>query len=147
MDQKSHCRKLENMYHNHPLNDVYNAKIEISDQAAEIKLDIGNHLFHAANAVHGAVYFKLLDDAAYFAANSIVYDVFLLTTSFNIYLTKPVSDGILTAKGTLVNYNKRQYIAEAVLYNSESQEISRGSGVYVPSKIFLDEKMGYTHQG
>jgi len=29
------------------------------------------------------VYFKLLDDAVYFAANSVVEDVFLLLSSFN----------------------------------------------------------------
>ncbi len=146
MDQQTHCRKLEQMYHNHPLNDVFKARVAISDKVAEITLDIGKHLFHAANAVHGAVYFKLLDDVAFFAANSIVYDVFLLTTSFNIYLTKPVFDGTLTGKGTLVNYNKRQYIAEAVLYNSEGMEISRGSGIYVASKIALSEKMGYKYR-
>lgn len=131
------------MYHNHPLNEIYKANVAISEKTAIITLDIGKHLFHAANAVHGAVYFKLLDDVAFFAANSIVTDVFLLTTSFNIYFTKPVFDGILTGKGTLVNHNKRQYIAEAILYNSDGVEISRGSGVYVPSKIELSEKMGY----
>ena len=143
MDQESHYRKLERMYYNHPLNDTFKANVVISDKSAEITLDIQKHLYHAANAVHGAVYFKLLDDVAFFAANSIVYDVFLLTTSFNLYLTKPVFDGKLTGKGTLVNYNKRQYIAEAVLFNSEGVEICRGSGVYVPSKIALSDKMGY----
>ncbi len=143
MDQETHCRKLERMYYNHPLNDVFKAEVVISDKVAEISIDIGKHLFHAANAVHGSVYFKLLDDVAYFAANSIVYNVFLLTTSFNIYLTKPAIYGKITGKGTLVYYNKRQYIAEAVLYNTEGDEIARGSGVYVPSKIKLNEELGY----
>ena len=131
------------MYHNHPLNDVFKATVDISSKAAEISLDISKALYHAADAVHGAVYFKLLDDVAFFAANSIVEDVFLLTTSFNIYLSKPVFEGKITGKGKLVNYNKRQYIAEAVLYNSEGDEISGGSGVYVPSKVALSEKTGY----
>ena len=44
-------------------------------------------------------YFKLLDDAAFFAVHSIVTDVFVLTTSFNINLIRPVSSGVITAKG------------------------------------------------
>jgi acyl-coenzyme A thioesterase PaaI-like protein len=45
------------------------------------------------------LYFKLLDDAAFFAVNSVVRDVFVLTVSFNIYLTRPVSAGELKASG------------------------------------------------
>ncbi|MHA2028992.1 MAG: PaaI family thioesterase [Candidatus Kariarchaeaceae archaeon] len=144
MANEDHFRRLEKMYHGHNLNKVFNAQLKIFDKEAEIRIPIGDHLFHAADAAHGAVYFKALDDVAFFAANSIVEDVFLLTTSFNIYLTKPVTEGIITAKGKLVNYNKRQYIAEAVLYNSEEIEIGRGSGVYVPSKMLLSDKLGYS---
>lgn len=143
MDRDEHHRKLERMYLKHNLNEVFNAQAKISNEEAEIIIPIGEHLFHAANATHGAVYFKALDDVAYFAANSIVEDVFLLTTSFTIYLTKPITEGKITAKGKLVNSSKRQYIAEGILYNSEGEEIGRGSGVYVPSKIKLAENLGY----
>jgi acyl-coenzyme A thioesterase PaaI-like protein len=34
---------------------------------------------HSIHAVHGSVYFKALDDAAFFAVNSLVEDVFVLT--------------------------------------------------------------------
>ncbi|MCE7735565.1 MAG: PaaI family thioesterase [Candidatus Heimdallarchaeota archaeon] len=143
MERNSHYKKLEKMYLEHNLNAVFKAQIKISDKEAEIKIPIGEHLFHAANATHGAVYFKALDDVAFFAANSIVEDVFLLTTSFTIYLTKPIAEGTLVARGKLVNFNRRQYIAEGILYNSSGDEIGRGSGVYVPSKIKLIENMGY----
>ena len=69
-----HYRKLENMYHNHPLNEFYEAKMTISDRSAVITIPIDPKLFHAAGATHGSVYFKALDDAAYFAVNSIVDD-------------------------------------------------------------------------
>ena len=37
-------------------------------------------MFHAAGAGHGTIYFKMLDDAAFYAANSMVEEQFVLTT-------------------------------------------------------------------
>ncbi len=138
-----HFTKLERMYENHPLNKFFKARIDVNEKKSLVTLPISEKLFHAANAVHGSVYFKALDDAAFFAANSIVGDVFLLTTSFNIYLTRPISSGEMRAVGTLVNFNNTQLIAEAVLYDSDNREIARGSGVYVKSRLKLTNAMGY----
>ena len=44
-------------------------------------------------AAHGTIYFKMLDDAAFYAANSLVTDRFLLTTAFNLHFTKPIRTG------------------------------------------------------
>lgn len=143
MEKKLHYEKLERMYLNHNFNSVFKATVTISDKKAEIQIPVEEHFFHAAHATHGAVYFKALDDVAFFAANSIVKDVILVTTSFNVYFTKPISEGIIIAKGRLVNFNKRQYIGEGILYNSDGIEIGRGSGVYVPSRIKLTEEIGY----
>ena len=68
-----HFRKLERMYLSAPVNNqLYNGvTIAISDQRAELTLEIEEKFFHAANAIHGSVYFKMLDDAAFFAVNSI----------------------------------------------------------------------------
>jgi hypothetical protein len=51
----------------------------------------------------------------------------------------------MRATGRLINSNrnKNQFIAEAVLYNSENNEIARGSGIYVRSKMKLTENLGY----
>ena len=48
-------------------------------------------------------YRKLLDDATFFAASSLVDDVFVLTASFNIYFLRPISAGTMTARGTIVS--------------------------------------------
>ncbi len=42
-------------------------------------------------AVHGAHYFLVWDNAAFFAANALVEDVFVLMISFTTGLTRPVS--------------------------------------------------------
>jgi uncharacterized protein (TIGR00369 family) len=143
MENNQHYQKLENMYHNHPLNKFYKAKISISENESEIILPIQDKFHHAASAVHGSVYWKLLDDSAYFSVNSIVKDVFVLTASFTIYLLSPISTGTLIARGKLVSSTKSQFIAESVIVNDLGEQIARGSGVYIRSKLKLDPKMGY----
>ncbi|MFX0050761.1 MAG: PaaI family thioesterase [Candidatus Hodarchaeota archaeon] len=142
MSYLEHYRKLENLYHSHPLNNLYQAQIKISENTAEVKIPVKEALFHAAHAVHGSVYFKALDDAAFFAVNSTIMEVFVLTTTFTTYLTRPVTKGIMRAVGNLVNTTRKQYIAGAILYN-EDIEVGRGSGIYVRSRIRLNEKVGY----
>ena len=48
-------------------------------------------LFHAGGAAHGTIYFKMIDDAAFYACNSLVTDRFLLTTAFNLLFTRPLA--------------------------------------------------------
>ncbi len=131
------------MYQNHPLNKFYNAKISISDKNAVVTLLLRPDFHHAADAVHGSVYWKLLDDSAFFAVNSVVDDVFVLTASFTIYLTKPISSGTLIAKGKLVHATRSQFIGESILYSDKDEEIARGSGIYIRSKLNLQPEMGY----
>ena len=52
-------------------------------------------------AAHGTLYFKMLDDAAFYAANSLVSDRFLLTTAFNLHFTKPMQRGRGAGRGAL----------------------------------------------
>ena len=144
MDQSTHFRKLENLYKHHPLNSFYQARISISHKYSEIVLTIKPEFHHAASAVHGAVYWKLLDDSAFFAANSVVENVFVLTASFTIYLTQPVSSGIIKAVGKLVYESKgNQLLAESVLFSDQGEEIARGNGVYIRSKVSLTPEIGY----
>ncbi|MHA1941693.1 MAG: PaaI family thioesterase [Candidatus Hodarchaeales archaeon] len=143
MNNPSHYTKLENMYHNHPLNKFYQAKVSIDKKKSVVSLILKPAFHHAASSVHGSVYWKLLDDSAFFAVNSIVETFFVLTASFTIYLTKPVSSGELIAEGKMVNKTGKQFIAESVLFTDSGEEIARGSGVYLKSKIKMTPEMGY----
>ena len=117
--------------------------IEITEGKSVISIDISDKFFHALGAIHGAIYFKLLDDACFFAVSSIVTDVFVLTTSFNIHIIKPVSSGKITAIGKIKFQSKNFFIAEASLFNDKGQEIAFGTGDFTKSKIELTEKIGY----
>jgi acyl-coenzyme A thioesterase PaaI-like protein len=73
----------------------------------------------------------------------LVPDVFVLTVSFNIYLTRPVSAGELKATGRVVHRSQRLFIAESELLNAEGQEVARGSGAFMRSTIALSPELGY----
>ena len=133
------------MYLSAPFNLLFEPTIVVSHGVAEISINLKSDYHHAAKAVHGSVYFKMLDDAAYFAANSLEINYFMLTTSFTTYLTKPVSSGQMRAVGKVVNQNRSQTIAEAVVYNNKDEEIGRGNGIFVRSNNQLINVQGYNN--
>ncbi len=142
-DSEQHYRKLENMMRSAPFMQLTGVDVKIKKGEAEIILPVKRDFFHAAGAMHGALYFLALDNAAFFAVNSLVEDLFVLTTSFTTYITRPVSDGVVKAVGKVVYQNRTQFIAEAVMYDSRNNEIARANGVFVRSKIPLSDKIGY----
>ena len=144
MTDTDHFRALEKMYLAAPINEIFKPDIRVAEKRAEISIVVSPALFHAAGAVHGSVYFKMLDDAAFFAANSIVPKRFVLTTAFTTYLTRPVSSGRITSVGNVVNTTKSQIIAESVLRNDQGQEIGRGNGIFVRGKTRLVDALGYS---
>jgi uncharacterized protein (TIGR00369 family) len=89
------------------------------------------------------VYFKALDDAAFFAVNSLVDDVFILTVSFNLYLTRPISEGEMKATGRVIHRSRRLFVAESELIDAKGREIARGSGTFMRSTIPLSPELGY----
>lgn len=113
------------------------AKLTVKEGYAEIEMEVSKNYHHGMNAMHGSVYFKLLDDAAYFAANSVVKDYFLVTTSFHIHLLRPVSSGIIRSRGTLRFRSPQLFIADAVILNAQGKEIAFGTGHFAKSKINL----------
>jgi uncharacterized protein (TIGR00369 family) len=140
---EEHYRKLERMYLAAPINEFFKPEIRIGQGTAEIKVSVDKRFFHAANAIHGSVYFKCLDDAAFFAVGSLVEDNFVLTSNFNLYMHAPVSAGVIRSVGKVVRGGGSSFLAESVLYNDENEEIARGSGMFVKSKIRLAPELGY----
>ncbi|WP_247005544.1 PaaI family thioesterase [Halorientalis litorea] len=140
---ETHYRKLERMYHDSPVGETIETELTVGDGAATVEVPVKERYHHALSGVHGAVYFKALDDAAFFAANSVVEDVFVLTTDFNLYFERPVSAGTIRAEGELVNENPEQLIAESVAYDDDGNELARGSGTFRKSDVALTPDIGY----
>jgi uncharacterized protein (TIGR00369 family) len=141
--REDHLRRLERMYLSAPCNEIYAPRIKISEGAAEVGFDVGPHLHHAARAVHGSSYFKAMDDAAFFAVNSLVDDVFVLTVSFNVYLLRRISEGSMLARGAVVSASKSLWVADATLEDDHGRLLGRGSGFFMRSHTALVDAMGY----
>lgn len=142
---EDHFRKLERMYlHANVNQQLYETTtISIGHEIAEISMIVSEKYFHALGAIHGSVYFRLLDDAAFFAVNSIVSDVFVLTTSFNIHLIRPVDKGIIKAVGKVRFSSRNLWTAESRFYNELGKEVAFGTGNFARSKVQLSEEIGY----
>ena len=143
MDDSEHWRRLEAMYHAAPINKLIPFRLTVRDGEADIRLQVTPDLFHAAHALHGSMYFKALDDAAFFAANSRVPDVFVLTSQFNVHLLRPVADVEIRAAGRLVHGEGRSLLAESTLYDADGHILAHGRGTFARSKIALDTALGY----
>lgn len=135
MTNEVHYKSLENMYIAAPINKIFPPDITVSEGMAVISLAVKEDYYHTAGSLHGSVYFKLLDDSAIFAAASLESECFMVTSSFNLYLTRPVVGGKLRAEGKVVSRTKKQCIAEAILYDDKDREVARGSGLFVPSRM------------
>ena len=145
---QAHYRALEHLYASAPINDLFKSRLEITAPgAARIAFEVDDRVFHAAGAAHGTIYFKMLDDAAFYAANSLVSDRFLLTTGFNLHFTKPVRAGKVVAEGRWISGKRRVFIAEAHLTDKEGDEIGRGTGTFMRSRIALSGLDGYRLPG
>ncbi len=145
---EAHYRALESLYASAPINRKFASRLEIVGAGeARIIFDIDETLHHAAGAAHGTIYFKMLDDAAFYAANSLVSDRFLLTTGFNLHFTKPVRGGQVVAHGKWISGKRRVFVAEAHLVDEEGEEIGRGTGTFMRSHIPLAGLAGYHQPG
>lgn len=140
----AHYRALERLYASAPINRTFASRLTIPGRGlARIAFEADEAVYHAAGAAHGTIYFKMLDDAAFYAANTLVSDRFLLTTGFNLHFTKPLRGGTVVAEGRWVSGKRRVFVAEAHLVDEEGEEIGRGTGTFMRSHIPLAGLPGY----
>jgi len=142
-----HYRALERLYASAPVNALFESALTIVARGStRLTFDVTETSYHAAGAAHGTIYFKMLDDAAFYAANTLVSDRFLLTTSFNLHFTKPVRKGRVIAEGRWVSGKRRVFVAESRLIDEEGDEIGRGTGTFMRSHIPLSGLPGYSSE-
>jgi len=142
--EAAHFRALESLYAHAPINRFFESTLEIAEAGvARIRFTLDERHFHAGGAAHGTSYFKMLDDAAFYSCNSLVSDRFLLTTAFNLLLTKPLKAGPVVAEGRWISGKRRVFVGEARLIDAEGEEAARGTGTFMRSRIALAGLPGY----
>lgn len=142
-DAEDHFRALEHMYVSAPVNRQYDTDLTVEEGAATVVLDVSEEDFHAAGALHGHVLFKILDDAVFFAANSLVTDVFVLTAGVDVDLVRPVTGGTVTAEAEVVHPGRTRMLAEGEVRNEEGKLVARGSASILRSEVELGPEVGY----
>lgn len=140
----AHLRALESLYRSAPVNRLFDSQIEIVEPGfARIRFRVEEAHFHAAGAAHGTLYFKMMDDAAFYACNSLVSDRFLLTTAFNLLFTRPMKAGEAVAEGRWASGRRRVLVGDARIFDSSGEETGRGTGTFMRSHIPLTTLPGY----
>ena len=142
---QAHWRSLETLYDSAPINRLFESRLELARAGeSRIHFTVDRSAFHAAGAAHGTLYFKMLDDAAFYAANSLVSDRFLLTTAFNLHFTRPMREGAMVAEGKWISGKRRVFVAEARIIDLDGEECARGTGTFLRSHIALSGLDGYS---
>lgn len=140
-----HFERLVSMYAAAPIHDFYEGiSLEMSERKAIIRLPIEDkRFFHAGMSAHGSVYFKLLDDAAYFACQSVILDNFIVTTAFNTQLLRPITGGKLFAEGVVEFESNQMYTASSKLFDEKGRLCGTGNGQFLKSRVKLTDVQGY----
>lgn len=111
----AHLRGLEALYQSAPINQLFESRLDLPFAGqSRIHFTVSNSAFHAAGAAHGTLYFKMLDDAAFYAANGLVTDRFLLTTAFNLHFTRPMREREMIAEGRWISGKRRVFVASTL---------------------------------
>ena len=132
---------LEDLYMSAPVNQVLDLEIKVEEGTTSIKQKVVPEQCHSMGAMHGAYAFKCLDDACYFAANSIETEYFMLTADYHIRFLRPVTPKAqyVYAQGKIVSRSKRLVVCEGVLTDSSGREIARGTGSFMQSSMRIQD--------
>ncbi|PKM78084.1 MAG: thioesterase [Firmicutes bacterium HGW-Firmicutes-15] len=144
--RKNHYKRMEQIYLIAPYNvALYDeTSIVISEGRAEISTRVCPRHHHGAGAMHGSAYFRMLDDAAFFAVNSTIEDLMVYTVSFHTQFLRPVQKGIIKAIGELKHSSRNLFIGESSLYDEKGKLVALGRGEFMKSSIDVRTIPGYT---
>ena len=146
-----HWRGLEALYARAPCQGQHGHKIRIEREGeAECSGEVRPEFFHAAGALHGSSCWKMLDDAAFFAAQSLVKTDFVGTVSFSCNILRPVTKAgsQLIAYGRVVNRSKTLITCESSLYNlvgpgAQKKLVAHGQGTFMRMTFPLKDLEAY----
>ena len=125
-------------YLKHPMHHNLNMNVELGNKSATIQLTIHDSIINLVGIVHGAIYFKLIDDACFFAALSAKKSNFVATSNMTIHYLTPASEGVLIAHAKMITKQGRKYLCECDIKDKEGTIYAYGSGSFVEPKKRYD---------
>ena len=130
---------LQKIYKAAPTYHLAPPQMQISEGEAVFSINVLPDMLNTAGFLHGAFIFKLMDECSHMAAQTLVDDGLLVTSSFNMYFIKPVKSGEIKGIGKLLKANRQKYLVEAIVVNENNEEIARGMGEFMKANIELEE--------
>ncbi len=140
---EQHLEKLENLYLSDAANKEFDPGVKVFEGEAEIHVPVREKISNIDGTIIGCICYKLMEDAAILAVNSIVNDVQVLASNFNIYLSNSIASRELTARARFMGNSGNQFLVETVVTDANRKEIARGSGAFVKSSLKLSQMTGY----
>ena len=143
MSRDPHFQGLIDIYQAAPINEFYRPVMFLEDRKSQIEIDVTDKMYHTFGFMHGSVYFKMLDDAAYFASHTIEKEFFLLTVDFRIDFTRPFRSGRIIAHGIVQHVGKKDILARADVYDTKDRILATGVGRFTRSNMSLNDLKPY----
>jgi uncharacterized protein (TIGR00369 family) len=142
-EQRLHFAHLQRIYESAPCNKFYpELQMKLEPGRCVLTTPVMHEHFHSGGALHGAVFFKFLDDAAYFACATREPLYFLLTVSYHLKFLRAASEGFMWAEGKWMAEKDNAFVGSSVLYDNKDRVLARGEGVFVRSALPWDNAMG-----
>lgn len=125
-------RRLAAMEMANPSSVYYQPQTEVGEGTAVVTITVRPEFLHGGGLVHGSVYFFVMDDAATFAANSLVTEGnFFMTSAFNMHFLRPTNAGMIKATATVVNRSRRRMLVDVVAEDDNGRLLARGTGTFM----------------
>ena len=121
---------MENAYLAARSNELLDLGIRISEGEADIVIPLREDVSSDRGNVLDALCISIMNDAAYYAVNSLVGHAPVATVSFNASLTRAHPAGDLLARGRFVGMSADRYLADSILTDSAGTEVGRGEGEF-----------------
>jgi uncharacterized protein (TIGR00369 family) len=133
----SHLARLERVYHAAPTNGLMPARLHLDPGRATVRMEVAAGHLQAVGSVHGMVLFKVLDEASFYAANSLVEDVFLTTAGMHVQFVRPVEGGVLVATAEVVHAARSSFLVDAEVRDPAGELVARSTGTFVRTATAL----------
>jgi len=123
-------RDLETAYLEGPGKGLRGVGIRIDKGEADVVLPTTAKDRDPSGGIHDSVCFKVMNDSAAQAVKSLFDDANIKTSEFSVTLTHAKATGDLVARGRYVGRAGGNYLADAMVTDSEGTEVGRGEGVF-----------------
>lgn len=107
----------------------------ISNGTADLTMSLGTEYEQALGSVHGMIFFKVVDETAFYAAQSLVPDVWLTTASVHMNITGPLSSGsTVAAHAQVLHQTRSSFIVESRVTNAAGDLVAQATVTMVRTK-------------